>query len=158
MRHLAFAATYALGKACCWYYGEKLMGHAPTREELQSVMKDQAAAARELWNKHHDKEGIRMSRWRGLLVASAFISCRSWFTWQSAAGRFGSARLLTWLWLPLPVCWGVAFLLDAEMEKALRPAGIGNRNPPALDAPRSGRLEAGRRKIEYPRKTSHPIN
>lgn len=51
---LAFAATYALGRACCWYYGEKLMGHAPTREELQAVMKDQSAAARELWQKHHE--------------------------------------------------------------------------------------------------------
>ena len=52
---LAFAATYALGRACCWYYGEKLMGHAPTREELQAVMKDQTAAARELWKKHKDQ-------------------------------------------------------------------------------------------------------
>lgn len=50
---LAFAATYALGKACCWYFGEKLMGHAPTREELQSVMKEQTALARDLWKKHH---------------------------------------------------------------------------------------------------------
>ena len=50
---LAFAATYALGRACCWYFGEKLMGHAPTREELQAVMKDQTAAARDLWKKHH---------------------------------------------------------------------------------------------------------
>lgn len=54
---LAFAATYALGRACCWYYGEKLMGHAPTREELQAVMKDQSAAARELWQKHHERGG-----------------------------------------------------------------------------------------------------
>jgi len=52
---LAFATTYALGRACCWYYGEKLSGHAPTKEELQSVMKDQTAAAKELWQKHHDK-------------------------------------------------------------------------------------------------------
>jgi uncharacterized protein (DUF697 family)/predicted GTPase len=50
---LAFAATYALGRACCWYFGEKLMGHAPTREELQAVMKDQTAAAQDLWKKHH---------------------------------------------------------------------------------------------------------
>ncbi len=50
---LAFAATYALGRACCWYFGEKLMGHAPTREELQSVMKEQTALARDLWKKHH---------------------------------------------------------------------------------------------------------
>ena len=51
---LAFGATYALGRACCWYYGEKLMGHAPTREELQAVMKEQTADARELWKKHHE--------------------------------------------------------------------------------------------------------
>jgi uncharacterized protein (DUF697 family) len=50
---LAFAATYALGRACCWYFGEKLMGHAPTREELQTVMKEQTAAAGDLWKKHH---------------------------------------------------------------------------------------------------------
>ena len=51
---LAFGATYALGRACCWYYGEKLMGHAPTREELQKVMQEQTAHARELWKKHHE--------------------------------------------------------------------------------------------------------
>ncbi len=51
---LAFGATYALGRGCCWYYGEKLMGHAPTREELQQVMREQTAAARELWKKHHE--------------------------------------------------------------------------------------------------------
>lgn len=53
---LAFASTYALGRACCWYYGEKLMGHAPTRAELKAVMKDQTAAARDLWEKHHDEK------------------------------------------------------------------------------------------------------
>src|SRR5690606_11779742 len=29
---LAFASTYALGEACCWFYGQKLAGHSPTHD------------------------------------------------------------------------------------------------------------------------------
>lgn len=53
---LAFASTYALGKACCWYFGEVLSGHVPTKEELQEKMKDQLNVAKAVWKKR-DGEG-----------------------------------------------------------------------------------------------------
>ena len=46
---LAFGSTYALGRACCWYYGERLAGHAPTKEEVQNVLNEQLQVARQLW-------------------------------------------------------------------------------------------------------------
>jgi uncharacterized protein (DUF697 family) len=33
----AYGATYALGRACCWYYSEVLAGHTPSSEELARV-------------------------------------------------------------------------------------------------------------------------
>lgn len=53
---LAFAATYGLGEACCWYYGERMAGHAPTAEELREVLKEHQSRAAELWQKHHQPE------------------------------------------------------------------------------------------------------
>lgn len=48
---LAFATTYALGKACCWYFGEVLAGGAPTAAELKEQMKNQMDAAKNVWQK-----------------------------------------------------------------------------------------------------------
>lgn len=48
---MAFASTYALGKSCCWYFGRILDGHAPTPEELRSVMGEQMNVARQVWRK-----------------------------------------------------------------------------------------------------------
>src|SRR5690606_7535282 len=53
---LAFAATYALGEALCWYYGEHLAGHAPTAAELREVFREQQERAVELWQRHHQPE------------------------------------------------------------------------------------------------------
>lgn len=58
---LAFAATYALGEACCWYYGEYLAGHAPTPAELREVFKEQQVRAAELWQRHHRPEAASHS-------------------------------------------------------------------------------------------------
>lgn len=38
---LAYAGTFALGKACCWYYGRILSGHEPTGDELRKVFGEQ---------------------------------------------------------------------------------------------------------------------
>ncbi len=50
---LAFASTYALGEACCWYYGQKLAGHSPTHAELRAVLNERLSGAENLWAKHH---------------------------------------------------------------------------------------------------------
>lgn len=55
---LAFASTYALGEACCWFYGERLAGHSPTHAELQSVLAERLAKAEQLWTKHHAGEAL----------------------------------------------------------------------------------------------------
>jgi uncharacterized protein (DUF697 family)/predicted GTPase len=55
---LAFVSTYALGEACCWYYGEKLAGHSPTSAELKEVLKAQTARAEQLWARHHQGEPL----------------------------------------------------------------------------------------------------
>ena len=54
---VAFASTYALGRACLWYYGERLAGHAPTPDELRTVMRDQLQTADELWRRHRSAGG-----------------------------------------------------------------------------------------------------
>ncbi len=53
---LAFASTYALGKACCWYFGEVLAGLAPTAAELRKMMAREMDIAKNLWQKHKPKE------------------------------------------------------------------------------------------------------
>eukprot|EP00913_Durusdinium_trenchii_P028298 g26526.t1 len=51
---LAFATTYALGKSCCWYFGQIVAGHAPTPEELRSVMNEQMNVAKTVWKKREE--------------------------------------------------------------------------------------------------------
>jgi uncharacterized protein (DUF697 family) len=46
---LAYAATYALGKACCWYFGAVKAGNVPTRAEIQKVYREQLALAERLF-------------------------------------------------------------------------------------------------------------
>lgn len=45
----AFGATYAIGRAACWYYGEILSGHVPERDEVQRVLGGAFETARSLW-------------------------------------------------------------------------------------------------------------
>jgi uncharacterized protein (DUF697 family) len=49
---MAFAYTYGLGKASCWYFGELRRGNAPTTNEVETVWKDAMDVARGLWKKH----------------------------------------------------------------------------------------------------------
>jgi uncharacterized protein (DUF697 family) len=44
---VAYAYTFALGKACCWYFGQRRRGNAPTAEELKQVWKQQLGRAAE---------------------------------------------------------------------------------------------------------------
>jgi uncharacterized protein (DUF697 family)/predicted GTPase len=46
---LAWATTFALGKAFCYYYRSVHQGHVPRAEELQRYYQDQLAQARHLW-------------------------------------------------------------------------------------------------------------
>lgn len=51
----AFATTFSLGKACCWYFGEILAGHAPTAADLRKVMSRQMDVAKSFWNKREEE-------------------------------------------------------------------------------------------------------
>ncbi|WP_397571126.1 GTPase family protein [Schlesneria sp. T3-172] len=46
---LAFAYTFSLGKACCWYFGEMKNGHVPSTEELNTVWAEQLQQAMMSW-------------------------------------------------------------------------------------------------------------
>lgn len=46
---MAFAYTFSLGKACCWYFGEMKGGHVPTSEELNRVWAEQLKKAVGVW-------------------------------------------------------------------------------------------------------------
>lgn len=50
---LAYATTFALGKACCWYFGRQLIGQLPTRAEFQAVLKEQMNIAERFWKSSH---------------------------------------------------------------------------------------------------------
>jgi uncharacterized protein (DUF697 family) len=52
---LAFAYTYSLGKACCWYFGEIRAGHVPTEAELSRVWDDELANAVAVWKRRGAK-------------------------------------------------------------------------------------------------------
>lgn len=51
---MAFAYTYSLGKACCWYFGEMKNGHIPSLEDLDKVWSEQLQSAVTTW-KSRDK-------------------------------------------------------------------------------------------------------
>ena len=46
---MAFAYTFSLGKACCWYFGEIRNGHVPLAEELNKVWSEQLEDAVAIW-------------------------------------------------------------------------------------------------------------
>lgn len=46
---MAFAYTFSLGKACCWYFGEIRNGHVPSPEELKKVWGEQLEQAVAVW-------------------------------------------------------------------------------------------------------------
>lgn len=46
---MAFAYTFSLGKACCWYFGEIRNGNVPLPEELNSVWGEKLEEAIAVW-------------------------------------------------------------------------------------------------------------
>ncbi|MEK6261365.1 MAG: GTPase [Planctomycetota bacterium] len=48
---MAFAYTFSLGKACCWYFGEVRNGHVPSPEDLNKVWGEQLEEAVAVWRK-----------------------------------------------------------------------------------------------------------
>ncbi|MGE0758578.1 MAG: YcjF family protein [Pirellulaceae bacterium] len=46
---LAYASTFALGKACCWYFGQLRLGNAPSAEQLKDIWKEQLQQAATAW-------------------------------------------------------------------------------------------------------------
>lgn len=53
---LAFAYTFAQGKAWCWYFSEMRAGHAPQPKDLERIWKEQIAVAADMWKRHRDEE------------------------------------------------------------------------------------------------------
>lgn len=49
---LAFAYTYSLGRACCWYFGELKNGQMPSTEDLDRVWSEQLQQAVAAWRSH----------------------------------------------------------------------------------------------------------
>lgn len=47
----AYAYTYGLGKACCWYFGEREAGNAPSAAELEKIWQEKLSEAAQLWKK-----------------------------------------------------------------------------------------------------------
>lgn len=48
---MAFAYTYSLGKACCWYFAEMKNGHIPSTEDLDRVWAEQLQQTVAVWRK-----------------------------------------------------------------------------------------------------------
>ena len=53
---LAGSATFALGKAFCFFYGNVLKGHVPRAEDLKRYYHEQLQLAERLWAKPADKK------------------------------------------------------------------------------------------------------
>lgn len=51
---MAFAYTFSLGKACCWYFGEVRHGHVPTPEDLNKVWGEQLEQAVAVWRNRRE--------------------------------------------------------------------------------------------------------
>ncbi|HUS39627.1 MAG TPA: DUF697 domain-containing protein [Pirellulales bacterium] len=52
---MAFAYTYALGKACCWYFGQIQKGNVPSAAELERVWSEQLTTASSLWSRQREE-------------------------------------------------------------------------------------------------------
>ena len=48
---MAFAYTFSLGKACCWYFGQVRNGSTPSPDDLNRVWGEQLQQATDIWQK-----------------------------------------------------------------------------------------------------------
>jgi uncharacterized protein (DUF697 family) len=53
---MAFAYTFSLGKACCWYFGEVRNGHVPSPEDLNKVWGEQLEQAVAVWRSRRENK------------------------------------------------------------------------------------------------------
>ena len=49
---LAYAYTYGLGKACCWYFSRVKAGHVPPAADLEAMWRDEIQRATKFWSTH----------------------------------------------------------------------------------------------------------
>lgn len=57
---MAFAYTYSLGQACCWYFGEMKNGHVPSAKDLDHVWAEQLQQAVAVWRRRQsDKSAVK---------------------------------------------------------------------------------------------------
>lgn len=49
---MAFAYTFSLGKACCWYFGQVRAGHFPSQQELNDVWSEKLRESVQVWKQH----------------------------------------------------------------------------------------------------------
>lgn len=54
---MAFAYTFSLGKACCWYFGEMKNGHVPSPDDLNKVWGEQMQQSMTSWRTHKSSSG-----------------------------------------------------------------------------------------------------
>lgn len=46
---MAYSYTYAIGRACCWYYSRVQSGYEPTKEEITRVFQEHWSEGKEIW-------------------------------------------------------------------------------------------------------------
>ncbi len=51
---LAYAYTFGLGKACCWYFGRIRSGSVPTAEELREIWEGELTRAADTWRRNRN--------------------------------------------------------------------------------------------------------
>lgn len=56
---MAFAYTFSLGKACCWYFGEIQNGHVPLPEELNKVWGEKLEEAIAVWRSRRGTQAAK---------------------------------------------------------------------------------------------------
>ena len=56
---MAFAYTFSLGKACCWYFGEIRNGHVPLPEELNKVWGEKLEEAIAVWRSRRGTQAAK---------------------------------------------------------------------------------------------------
>lgn len=49
---VAYAYTYGLGMACCWYFGAIEQGNVPDEKQLERVWREQISEAARSWKRH----------------------------------------------------------------------------------------------------------
>ncbi len=111
---MAWVYTYALGRFCCWYFGEIGAGNTPSNEDIQRVWGRAAGPGRQALEE--ERTGARpVSGARAIWIAIllfvpplVFAVIGAWALW--------STGVLLYTWWVLPLCWGLAYLLARRRQ------------------------------------------